>query len=148
MKIFIYPPNSLILSDLIERYGTQYGHEALVLMSAIEEHVTNPDLDSPPLNISEADLKLGLHYVAIEAPSGIRGRMGVIGPLIDQAEAAIIIEDADINFGCLGCARAANYIKYLVRKKDIPIISIKYPTDEAAAKLMIKQIKDFLQKLA
>ena len=148
MKIFIFPPNSLILSDLIERYGSQFGHEALVIMSAIEEHVTNPDLDSPPLNITEDDLKRGLHYVAIEAPSGIRGRMGVIGPLVDEAEAAIVIENADMNFGCLGCARAANYIKYLVRKKDIPILSINYPMDEASAKLMVKQIKDFLKNLA
>ncbi|NVM28809.1 MAG: methanogenesis marker 5 protein [Candidatus Helarchaeota archaeon] len=148
MKIFIYPPNSLILSDLVERYGAQYGHEPLVLMSAIGERVTNPDLDSPPLNITEEELKKGLHYVAIEAPSGIRGRMGVIGPLIDQAEAAIIIEDENINFGCLGCARAANYIKYLVKKKDIPIISIKYPTDETSAKLMVKQIKNFLENLS
>ena len=148
MKIFIYPPNSLILSDLIERYGSQFGHEALVIMSAIEELVTNPDLDSPPLNITEEDLKRGLHYVAIEAPSGIRGRMGVIGPLVDEAEAAIVIENADMNFGCLGCARAANYIKYLVRKKDIPILSINYPMDEASAKLMVRQIKDFLKHLA
>lgn len=148
MKIFIYPPNSLILSDLIERYGSQFGHEALVIMSVIEEHVTNPDLDSPPLNITEDDLKRGLHYVAIEAPSGIRGRMGVIGPLVDEAEAAIVIENADMNFGCLGCARAANYIKYLVRKKDIPILSINYPMDEASAKLMVRQIKDFLENLA
>ncbi len=148
MKIFIYPPNSLILSDLIERYGSQYRHEALVIMSEIKEQVTNPDLDSPPLNITDEDLKRGLRYVAIEAPSGIRGRMGVIGPLVDQAEAAIIIEDADMNFGCLGCARAANYIKYLVRKKNVPILTVKYPTDEASAKLMIKQIKEFLERLA
>ncbi len=144
MKIFIYPPNSLILSDLVERFG----HEPLVLMSEIREKVTNPDLDSPPLNITEDDLKRGLRYVAIEAPSGIRGRMGVIGPLIDAAQAAIIIEDAEMNFGCLGCARAANYIKYLIRKKTVPILSLKYPTDEPSAKLMVQEIKEFLQNLS
>ena len=144
MKIFIYPPNSLILSDLVERNG----HEPLVVMSEVKERVTNPDLDSPPLNITEADLKRGLHYVAIEAPSGIRGRMGLIGPLIDDAEAAIIIEEAALNFGCLGCARAANYIKYLVKKKDIPILTVEYPSDEASAKVMVQQIKEFLNHLA
>ena len=143
MKIFIYPPNSLILSDLVERFG----HEPLVLMSAIRELVTSPDIDSPPLNVTEKDLKIGLRYVAIEAPSGIRGRMGVIGPLIDDAQAAIIIEKADLTFGCLGCARAANYIKYLVKKKDIPILTIEYPTDEDSAKLMVRKIKAFLQNL-
>lgn len=148
MKIFIYPPNSLILSDLIDRFGFKFGHTSLVLMSEIQDRVTNPELDSPPLNITESDLKRGLHYVAIEAPSGIRGRMGVIGPLIDQADAAIIVEDADMNFGCLGCARAANYIKYLIRKKDIPILSLKYPTDDHSARQMIDQIKNFLASLA
>jgi putative methanogenesis marker protein 5 len=144
MKIFVYPPNSLILADLVERFG----HEPLVIMSEVGERVTNPDIDSPPLNINENDLKMGLRYVAIEAPSGIRGRMGLIGPLIDQSQAAIIIENADLNFGCLGCARAANYIKYLVKKKDIPILTIQYPTDEASAKIMVQQIKKFLQNLA
>ncbi len=143
MKILIYPPNSLILSDLVERFG----HEPLVLMTEIGERVNRPDLDSPPLNITEKDLKEGLRYVAIEAPSGIRGRMGLIGPLIDQAQAAIIIENADLSFGCLGCARAANYIKYLIRKKNMPILSINYPTDEPSAQLMVKQIKEFLQTL-
>ena len=144
MKIFIYPPNSLILSDLVERFG----HEPLVIMSEIKERVTSPDLDSPPLNISEKDLKIGLHYVAIEAPSGIRGRMGLVGPLIDQAEAAIIIEDAILNFGCIGCARAANYIKYLIRRKKIPLISVKYPNNEPTAQLMVNQIKEFLKNLS
>jgi putative methanogenesis marker protein 5 len=143
MKIFIYPPNSLILSDLVERLG----HEPLVLMSAIRDLVTKPDIDSPPLNVTEKDLKRGLRYVAIEAPSGIRGRMGVIGPLVDDAQAAIIIEKADLTFGCLGCARAANYIKYLVKKKDIPILTIEYPTDEVSAKFMVQKIKSFLKDL-
>ncbi|MHA1132617.1 MAG: methanogenesis marker 5 protein [Candidatus Helarchaeota archaeon] len=143
MKIFIYPPNSLILSDLVERFG----HTPLVLMSAIRELVSTPDIDSPPLNITEKHLKIGLRYVAIEAPSGIRGRMGVIGPLIDNAQAAIIIENADLTFGCLGCARAANYIKYLIKKKNIPILSINYPIDEASARLMVQQIKGFLHNL-
>ncbi|MHA1264467.1 MAG: methanogenesis marker 5 protein [Candidatus Helarchaeota archaeon] len=147
MKIFIYPPNSLILSDLVDRFGSKYGHKALVLMSAIQDRVTNPDLDSPPLNISDEDLKRGLHYVAIEAPSGIRGRMGVIGPLIDEAEAAIIIDNAEMNFGCLGCARAANYIKYLIKKKNVPTLSIQYPTDEHSARQMLAQIKSFLENL-
>jgi len=145
MRVFIYPPNSLILADLVERFG----HEPLVIMSEVGERVTNPDIDSPPLNITENDLKMGLRYVAIEAPSGIRGRMGLIGPLIDQSQAAIIIENAELNtFGCLGCARAANYIKYLVKKKEIPILTVQYPTDETSAKRMVKKIKGFLQNLA
>ncbi|MDY6959178.1 MAG: DUF2112 family protein, partial [Halobacteriota archaeon] len=35
MKVFIFPPNSLILSDLVERAG----HEPLALMKKIGERV-------------------------------------------------------------------------------------------------------------
>ncbi|MHA1299548.1 MAG: methanogenesis marker 5 protein [Candidatus Helarchaeota archaeon] len=141
-KIFIFPPNSLILADLVERFG----HKPLMLQSQIRQRVTNPDLDSPPFNITEADLKKGLDYVPVEAPSGIRGRMGIIGPLITEAEAAIIIEDADWSFGCLGCARAANLVKYLVSTKEIPLIRMNYPRNEHEAKIMVVKIKEFLEK--
>ena len=75
--------------------------------------------------------------------------MGLIGPLIKEAEAAIIIEetDSDWSIGCLGCTRAANLIKYLVSIKDIPIIRICYPKSEDDAKIMVKKIQNFLENL-
>ncbi|MHA1377133.1 MAG: methanogenesis marker 5 protein [Candidatus Helarchaeota archaeon] len=140
-KIFIFPPNSLILADLVDRFG----HEPLMLQSQIRQRITNPDIDSPPFNITEEDLKKGLDFVPVEAPSGIRGRMGIIGPLIKEAEAAIIIEDADWSFGCLGCTRAANLVKYLISTKNIPLIRLNYPRDEEEAKSMVFKIKEFLE---
>lgn len=144
-KIFIYPPNSLILADLVERFG----FKPLMLQTQIRQRILSPDIDSPPFNITEEDLKRGLDFVPVEAPSGIRGRMGLIGPLIKEAEAAIIIEetDADWSIGCVGCTRAANLIKYLISIKDIPIIRISYPKNEDDAKVMVKKIKDFLESL-
>ena len=142
-RIFIFPPNSLILADLVERFG----HKPLMLQSQIRQRVMNPDIDSPPFNITEEDLKKGLDYVPVEAPSGIRGRMGIIGPLIDEAEAAIIIEDADWSFGCIGCTRAANLVKYLVSVKKIPLIRINYPQNEEEAKKMVMKVKGFLEEL-
>lgn len=140
-KIFIFPPNSLILADLVERFG----HEPLMLQSQIRQRISNPDIDSPPFNITSDDLKKGLDFVPVEAPSGIRGRMGIIGPLIREAEAAIIIEDSDWSFGCLGCTRAANLVKYLVSTKKIPLIRLHYPQNEEEAKSMILKIKEFLE---
>ncbi len=63
------------------------------------------EIDSPPLNITEEEPIKGLKYAAIEVPSGVRGRMAIFGPLIEAAEAAIIMEDAPFGFGCIGCAR-------------------------------------------
>ncbi len=55
MKIFLYPPNSLILADLVERFG----HEPLTLMSEVRRKVTTPGLDSPPLNMTPEAPKKG-----------------------------------------------------------------------------------------
>lgn len=143
MKVFIFPPNSLILADLVERFG----HEPLVIMKEIREMVTTPEIDSPPLNVTEKELIQGLNYVAIETPSGIRGRMGILGPLIDQAEAAIIIENADFAFGCIGCTRTNILVKYLLRQKDIPILKVEYPSTVENAEVMVRKIANFLGNL-
>jgi putative methanogenesis marker protein 5 len=143
MKIFIYPANSLILSDLVERFG----HEALVIMKEVRKKVTDPGLDSPPLNMTPDDAKKGLKYAAIEIPSGVRGRMSLVDPLIEQAEAAIIVEDADYMFGCMGCARTNELIKYTIRSKGIPVLELKYPKNENEAKNFVLYVKEFLDNL-
>jgi len=144
MKIFIYPPNSLILSDLVERFG----HQPLALMGEVRKKVTDPSLDSPPMNMTPDDPKRGLKWAAIEVPSGVRGRMALMDPLIENAEAAIIVEDAEYMFGCLGCARTNELLKYTVRKKGIPILELQYPVNEDDAKNFVLYIKEFLDKLS
>lgn len=144
MKIFIYPANSLILSDLVERFG----HQPLVIMKEIRKKVTDPGLDSPPLNMTPDDAKKGLKYAAIEIPSGVRGRMSLMDPLIEQAEAAIIVEDADYMFGCMGCARTNELVKYVIRSKGIPVLELKYPKNENEAKNFVLYVKEFLDKLS
>ena len=47
MKVFIDPPNSLVLFDLVERFG----HEPLSAMAAIQERVDNLEVDMPPMNV-------------------------------------------------------------------------------------------------
>ena len=142
-KVFIYPVNSLILADLIERFG----HKPLVIMNQIREKVTNISLDSPPLNITPEDPKLGLRYAAIEVPPGVRGRMALIGPLIEAAEASIIVENPPTNFGCVGCNRTNELMKYLIRSKGIPVLEIKYPELDEEAYDFVSKIVEFLKSL-
>ena len=144
MKVFIFPPNSLILADLVERFG----HEPLVIMREIRKLVITPEIDSPPLNVTEKELVRGLRYVAVEAPSGVRGRMGILGPLIDQAEAAIVIENADFAFGCSGCGRMNILVKHLLARKGIPVLKFEYPSTVEDAELMVKKMADFLKNLS
>lgn len=143
VKVGIYPPNSLILADLIERKG----HTPLVLQKQIRQKIKDPEIDSPPINITEDDPIKGLKYAAIEVPSGVRGRMAIIGPLIDEAEAAIIVDGAPYGFGCVGCARTNELSTYLLRTKDIPTLEVEYPTDKDETYEMVNAINDFLDSL-
>lgn len=142
-KVFIYPLNSLILADLVERFG----HKPLTMMSQIREKVTSLSLDSPPINITPEDPKLGLKYAAIEVPAGVRGRMALMGPLIEQTEAAIIVENPPTDFGCVGCNRTNELVKYLVRSKGVPILEVKYPESDEEARDFVNKIAVFLESL-
>lgn len=143
MKVFIDPPNSMILFDLVERFG----HEPLSTMAVIQEKVDNAEVDMPPMNVTLDDVVKGLKYAGVEVPSGIRGRMAVWGPLIEEADAAIIINDPPFSFGCVGCDRSNEMVQYLVKRRGIPNLKVNYPSDEAEAKTMVGRIKDFLEGL-
>ncbi|MGB9926956.1 MAG: methanogenesis marker 5 protein [Methanosarcina sp.] len=142
-KVFIYPINSLILADLVERFG----HKPLTMMSQIREKVTNISLDSPPVNITPEDPKIGLKYAAIEVPAGVRGRMALVGPLIEETQAAIIVENPPTNFGCVGCNRTNELMKYLIRSKGVPVLEVKYPESDEEAHDFVNQISTFLESL-
>jgi putative methanogenesis marker protein 5 len=143
MKVVIFPPNSLILADLIERKG----HEPLVIQREIRKKVTSAEIDSPPLNITEEEPIAGLKYAAIEVPSGVRGRMAIFGPLIDEADAAIIMEDAPFGFGCVGCARTNELCMFNIRKRNIPVLEVKYPTSKEETMELVNKINEFLDSL-
>ena len=143
-KVFIFPATSLILSDMVERWG----HEALGAATGIRERIQTPSLDSPPLQMTPEDPKKGLKYAAVEVPCGVRGRMAIYGPLIEEADAAIIINDADLSFGCMGCARTNELIMFMVRQqKGLPVLDITYPGTDDEGVAFVTQIKEFLTGL-
>jgi putative methanogenesis marker protein 5 len=142
MKVLVYPPNSLILADLVERSG----HEPVVLMRQVSEHVRDAEIDAPPLNITEDDLKRALRYVSVEEPAGLKGRVGLLVPLLDQAEAAIILADAPPTYGCMGCAVADEFFKFLIRKRGVPTLEVRYEGGEKLDE-MVAAIMDFLKRL-
>ncbi|MCD7781335.1 MAG: methanogenesis marker 5 protein [Methanosphaera sp.] len=143
MKVAIFPPNSMILADMIVRKG----HEPLVVQNEMKQKVTSPDLDAPPFNMTEQDPINGLKYAAIEVPSGVRGRMSLFGPLIEEAEAAIIMSEAPYGFGCVGCARSSELTVFSLRKRNIPLLELEYPTSRDATVEMVYKINTFLDQL-
>jgi len=142
-KVFIYPATSLILSDLVARYG----HTPLSSAIAIRERIQTAGIESVPLQITPEEPKRGLKWAAVEGPSGVRGRMSLYGPMIDGCDAAIIINDADLAFGCMGCARTNELIKYLVRERDVPRLDLNYPRSEDEGVRFVAAIKRFLEGL-
>ena len=143
MKIFIDPPNSLVLFDLVERFG----HEPLSTMAAIHERVDNLEVDMPPMNVTLDDVVKGLKYAGIEVPSGVRGRLALWGPLIEAADAAIIMGDCPYSFGCVGCERSNLMVKYLIHRRGIPTLSVKYPETDEEAVNFVAQAKEWMEGL-
>ena len=142
-KVFIYPATSLILSDLVKRFG----HSPLGTALAIRERIQSPGLDAPPLQITPEDPKRGLRWAAVEVPAGVRGRMALYGPLIEEAEAAVIVNDAEYAFGCMGCARTNELVKFLIRQRGIPVLDLIYPKDDAEGEEFVAAIRKFLEGL-
>jgi len=64
-KVFIYPATSLILSDLVARFG----HEPLGAASVSGSGYRPPASTPPPLQITPEEPKRGLKYAAVEVPS-------------------------------------------------------------------------------
>lgn len=133
----------MILTDLVERGG----HEAVVLMKEIGEHVRDAEIDAPPINITEEDLKRALRYVSVEEPAGLKGRIGLLAPLLEKAEASIILSDAPPTFGCMGCAVADEFFKFLIRKREIPTLEVRYEGGEKLDE-MVSAITEFLERLS
>jgi len=142
-KVFIYPSTSLILSDLVSRFG----HKPLGTALSVREKIQTAGLDSPPLQMTPEDAKKGLRWAAVEVPSGVRGRMSLFGPLIDEAEAAILIHNPEFAFGCMGCARTDELVEFLVKQKEIPVLELNYPSDEEEGVKFVRSIRDFLKGL-
>ena len=73
--------------------------------------------------------------------------MALYGPMIGECESAIIINDADLAFGCMGCARTNELVKFLLHQKDIPKVHCDYPKNEEEGVKFVAAIKKFLTDL-
>lgn len=141
MKVLVFPVNSLVLSEIVERLG----HEPLTIMGEIQRSEVGAAERGSTSGLYEP--RKGLKYVPVEVPSGVRGRLALIGPLVEKADAAIVMRDADFGFGCGGCARTNEVVPYMIAQQGIPFIAVICPTNVSEAKIMVKQIKDFLKGL-
>ncbi|HJK68381.1 MAG TPA: DUF2112 family protein, partial [Methanocorpusculum sp.] len=68
-------------------------------------------------------------------------------PLVEEAEAAIIIDEPDLSFGCMGCARTNELLAFMLREKDMPRLELRYPTSKEEGVTFVAAIKEFLKNL-
>ena len=73
--------------------------------------------------------------------------MVLFGPIIEEAEAAIRMNEAPYGFGCVGCARSSELTVFSLRRKDIPVLELDYPTSRDATVEMVHKINTFLDNL-
>jgi putative methanogenesis marker protein 5 len=55
--------------------------------------------------------------------------------------------DPPFDFGCVGCERSNEMVKYLISRRGIPHLTVRYPDSEEDAKVVVGQIKGFLEGL-
>ena len=67
--------------------------------------------------------------------------------MIDEADAAIIMDDCPYSFGCVGCERSNLMVKYLIKRRGIPALHVSYPEDDEQAVNFVAQTKEFLEGL-
>ena len=125
MNVIVIPDGAMIIVPLIEKNGHTY---------------------LSPTNFSKYDNELKLNpdfkvSLSSETPSGVRGRISLLAPLLDKADAAIVLgrRPADyrpmynvLNELILFCGNGCNNAHYLsvsvVDQLDIPVLKLAYPT--------------------
>ena len=73
--------------------------------------------------------------------------MSLHGPQIEEAEAGIIIRDADLAFGCMGCARTNELVQFLLHQRGIPLLELDYPRSDEEGIRFVASIREFLEGL-
>jgi len=142
-RVFIFPYNSVILADLVKRCG----HQPLTVMDQVKERMEEAADSSPPYNVTSDDAVNGLEYCTAEVPSGVRGRIAVLAPLVEQAEAAIFALNPRYSFGSSGCNRANETIRHMVAMRNIPTLALEFPRSMEETREFVESIMNFLTHL-
>ncbi|RAP51286.1 MAG: hypothetical protein BZ138_05630 [Methanosphaera sp. rholeuAM270] len=164
MKVAVLPDAAMMIVHLV----TKNGHEYLSSTNISEEKLRqkdpydDSDFDEnlPPFTMTGDETLIGNKYTTNEAPSGVRGRLSLFDKIIQESQAAIIIGQPpkDYNhmynllnelilFSCVSCYNHHKLVVSLLKKKNIPILEVKYPTTRDEIIIMIKKVDNFLKNL-
>lgn len=164
MKIAVLPDAAMMIVHLV----TKNGHEYISSTNISEETLRNKDPydendfdeNLPPFTITTDDTLQGNKYTTSEAPSGVRGRLSLFDRIINESEAAIIIGQPPrhynhmynllnelILFSCVQCSNHYKLVISQLKKKNIPILEVSYPTTREEIIRMIQKVNEFLENI-
>ncbi|MBQ9025922.1 MAG: DUF2112 family protein [Methanobrevibacter sp.] len=142
MNVIVIPDGAMIIVPLIEKNGHTY---------------------LSPTNFSKYDNEINLNpdfkvNMSSETPSGVRGRISLLAPLLDRTDAAIILGQRPpeykpmydvlnelILFCGNGCNNAHSLAASIVSQMDIPILRLAYPTTRDEIIDLINRVNLFLK---
>ena len=148
MKVAVIPDAAMIVIPLIEKNGHEY------ISPTNFSKYNNMDVFGKC-----GDLLDNINpYFSNELPSGVKGRLTLFYPVLEEADAFIIINKRPktykkmyntlnelILFGATGCINEYNLAIALVKDKKVPTLELAYPTTKEEIINLIKQTNDFLK---
>ena len=142
MNVIVIPDGAMIIVPLIEKNGHTY-------LSPTNFSKCNNELNLNP------DFKINM---SSETPSGVRGRISLLMPLLDNADAAIILGQRPDNYEPMydvlnelilfcgnGCNNAHSLATNIVSQLNIPILRLAYPTTRDEIIDLIDKVNLFLK---
>ena len=142
MNIIVIPDGAMIVVPLIEKNGHNY---------------------LSPTNFSKYDNELNLNpnfrvNMSCETPSGVRGRISLLAPLLEKIDAAIILGERPQKYAPMygvlnelilfcgnGCNNAHSLSARIVSEMDIPVLKLAYPTTRDNIIDLINRVNLFLK---
>lgn len=142
MNVIVIPDGAMIVVPLIEKNGHTY-------LSPTNFSKYNNELNLNP------DFKINM---SSETPSGVRGRISLLMPLLDNADAAIVLGQRPDNYKPMydvlnelilfcgnGCNNAHSLATNIVSQLDVPILRLAYPTTRDEIIDLIDKVNLFLK---
>ena len=142
MNVIVIPDGAMIVVPLIEKNGHTY---------------------LSPTNFSKYNNEVNLNpnfkvNMSSETPSGVRGRISLLMPLLDKADAAIVLGQRPENYEPMydvlnelilfcgnGCNNAHSLAVSIVSQLDIPVLKLDYPTAREDIIKLIDKVNLFLK---
>ena len=168
MKVAIFPDSAMVLlnqvnkspHELLSNYDRMYRERQNEETMEEYRKDVNKSSEKSIHDMPHLVPKRGIKYSGTEAPSGVLGRMSIVGPVIDEAEAVIMLtgrpekhmyntlNELILFGGGTGCLNTKLLMESQIREKNIPFLKVYYPNTEQEIIDLIDEVNSFLDYLS